>query len=266
MTTWMGGARLTGATILAAALCMCGGCRDGVVHGMDESRANRVELLLDRAGIDAVKRKDGSGWTVDVPAARYTAALELIERSRVMYRDEPAPPEVGRGITSSADERDRARDRDTMWQLERSIERIPGVLEARAHVRGSSRARADGVVAPPSAAVLVALSPGTNLDPTIIRRLVAGGAGLALDRVEVISVSIPELREAAVSSDVRWSPRDSVESLGAWRLGAAVGLSLFAMYCVIAVVNRAIAPFRIRADAPLAPVQSTAEPRDIRPS
>lgn len=228
---------------LALLLCSIGvsSCRETIAHNLDEARANRGQLLLTRSGIRAEKVRDGTGWGLSVPTGELLRALEIITKGRVV-RDPSPESEPGSSFVSTSEERERAAERELMAALEHSLELLPGVLEARVHLRGiaqrgtvSTDLLARSGVVPQSAAagaengfrsrmqrragtasVLLIVDGEATLDESTVTRIVAGGSGIAPSEIATVItrtvISGTVISEAGAPLDGDQLPRAPLSS------------------------------------------------------
>ncbi len=175
-------------------LVLLSACSKDILHDVSESRANSVMLALTQLGIDASKQREGSGWTITVAADDAPQALDALQRARILGERPSAADAPESGFILSREERTHFLERNLAGNLESTIERLPGVLEARVHLflglneslawrpqRGTK-----------SASALLVVAAGTRIDQSHIRSIVSGAAGMTADRVTVV-VSESEL-------------------------------------------------------------------------
>jgi type III secretion protein J len=179
--------------VLLLALAGCGG--EPLLHGLDERQANQVLAALDESGLCGAKRRDPGAegsWVVEVPAAEAARA-----RRTLAERGLPRPESAGLAalvaggglVPTPAEERARLLGA-LAGELSRSLEAVPGVVEARVHL-GLPPDDPLRAAPPPRAAVLVKVRPGGRplVEPLApgIQSLVAGAvAGLEPGQVAVV--------------------------------------------------------------------------------
>ena len=226
---------------LLAALLTCFGCKQQILHDLDEMRANQVQLTLLRAAIRAEKDRSGKLWNISVPDADVANALAIVERTRILRKDLERGAEVQSGILQSSSERARALERQTASSTEQTLEHIPGVLEARVHLHRESETpiaalRPPGVPSDSgTASVLLLTSAGMAVAMDEVKTLVAGATGLSPARVSLLRTEVPELPigeavspSAAAEVRRRALPLDRIETVAAFLGGVlAVGLLMF---------------------------------------
>jgi type III secretion protein J len=193
--------RLLLVVLALSALWGASGCATPVAAGLDEGEADRVEVALERANVEASKEAD--------PAAdgkfRVMVARDDVAPALSAMRDEGLPrakspgvlDAVGKGALVTSEAAEHAEVVAGMaGDLERTLESIDGVLSARVHLSVPEPAGmfAHDLARPrPSASVLLehqGAAPPIAVDE--VQRLVAGGVtGLAPADVAVITVSRP---------------------------------------------------------------------------
>jgi type III secretion protein J len=193
------------AAVSTAAMAFLVACSVPVAGGLDDPEANRVMVALDRASVDATKEVDPGAegkWRVSV-------ARDDVPRALSVMRDEelprPEPPgvldAVGKGSLVPSEAAEHAQlVAGIAGDLERSLERVDGVLSARVHLNVPAASPLRDLrdlrdTAPPhgSASVLLEHRGSTPpLSADSVQRLVAGGvAGLLPTDVAVVMVSRP---------------------------------------------------------------------------
>ncbi|MCB0344220.1 MAG: hypothetical protein KDD66_03850 [Bdellovibrionales bacterium] len=185
--------------ILLISMLLMTGCSKEILHDVSEARANSVILALSQMGIDAAKERDASGWTIKVAQTDASRALDALQRARILgeKKSEAEVPETG--FILSREERTHFMERSLAQNLESTLERLPGVLEARVHIylaAGQSLSWSPKDTKRSASALLV-VALGTSINESQVRALVSGAAGMSADEVAVV-VSQSEL---ALASD-----------------------------------------------------------------
>ena len=167
------------------------GCEENILHDLDEFRANKVLVLLSRKDIDAAKQRTASGWSISVADKDVDGALAVLEESRIFNRDGKKKKQQSRSIIQSSEEKKRTIELQLASDLEATLERLPGVLEARVHLnlRSKERLQISSRSKKQSASALIILEDTKLLDPLQAGNLIAGAAGVAKDEVSVILVA-----------------------------------------------------------------------------
>jgi type III secretion protein J len=203
--------RLSLPSIAACGACLLAGCTATLESGLEESQANRILVVLDRAGIHATKdlERGGGGaprFAVSVASDEVGAALVVLRDHALPNPDETGLSEVfGTGSLVPTPIEERARlAAGVAGELARSIETIDGVLDARVHVALPEQGlRALDAAEPPArASVLIRYRAARPYDEPSIRRLVAGAVdGLAETDVAVLGIraSDPEAGPRALA-------------------------------------------------------------------
>lgn len=224
------------------------GCQSALIDGLSEEQANQVLVALNAGAIAAKKvahaRPDGDvSYRVDVGPEDLARALSLLRAAEV-----PARPTQGfketfgtPGLLPTATE-ERARYAAALsGELERSIESIEGVVDARVHIAlpESHMALLDGPPPKGRASVMIKQKRGAvPVDETAIRALVAGAATeLEPAAVAVVKLIAPA-QASAVPELVRIGPiavtRSSASTLKA--IAAAVFLLDIALAVALIVL------------------------------
>ncbi len=187
-------------TLVAAAMLYgVAGCKEEILHDLDELRANRVQLALSQSGVDAYKKRDDNSWSILVSSVESSHALQAIEGAKAMQRAE-TDTEFSSSFIPSREERVYSLERGVARSLERTLVRLPGVVEARVHIHSGAADTLDLIPAQEKQSASVLLLAGGPSTPSedAVRRLVAGGAGISAERVNVVVSALPEV--FAVSS------------------------------------------------------------------
>jgi type III secretion protein J len=187
------------APLAAVALVCLGGCSAPVAGDLDEDEANRVFVALDRAGVDATKSVDPSAegkWRIEV-------ARDDVPRALGVLRDEELPRHatagvldaVGKGSLVQSEASEHAQVvAGIAGDLERTLQSIDGVLNARVHLSlpAAPAAGTRDLAAPRgTASVLIEhRGPTPPLSAEAVQRLVAGGVATLLP-TDVSVVMLP---------------------------------------------------------------------------
>ena len=190
-------------------LLFCAGCGEKILHGLDELRANQVTVVLARAGIDSRKVRDGSSWAVEVDDDSVTGALQALEESRILMRDLTRFRDQPSGLLMSREERAHHLERKFAWNLEQTLERVPGVLEARVHLFEQDGdpdvfAAAQESDEVESGSVLLVTDGNTEISPSYVQQLVSGASGIPAKQISVLlSAKAPRVQLVRAA----WRPR-----------------------------------------------------------
>lgn len=184
--------RTAALAVVALALAACG---VDIQHGLDEAEANRILVVLDRAGIPASKeREEGRRptWKVRVASGEATRAWAVLRRHEL-----PRGPAKGfevfskGGLIPTQTEERALYQQALSGEVTKMLLSYPGVIDARVLV-SLPRPRSLGAQGPPlrpSASVLVKYDASVKEFSTRdVQALVAGGVpGLDLKDVTVVA-------------------------------------------------------------------------------
>lgn len=162
------------------------GCRETILHDLDEEQANRVWVTLRHYRIEAEKKKLGNGWTIAVDRTHAGKALNTLEKLRLPKR--PRSRERSSSFIPSRAERELLREQQLGERLEETLAALPGVVDARVHYLLEEKERTKS-----SASVLLVTLPGVVVDAKQIKEIVAGGGALEGNRVTVALSSLPKV-------------------------------------------------------------------------
>lgn len=208
--------------IIALALIVVACQRDALlVTDLSQNDALEVATQLDRYGMDATLTQETgrTAWSVHVTPAALTPARRVLQHHHL-----PPPPSrsspSSNALWTSPLARQQTLDRQRVEALQHTLQRIPGVLDARLHMaapappRHAWRRVSDKDTPRGRVAVLLLLSdaPQTDIDVTAIQTLVAH----ALPGIRADDVQVQRERVAPLTLDVppRWV------MLGRWRVMA----------------------------------------------
>lgn len=176
-----------GALVCLVALAGCN--RESIVHDLTERDANRLVTELHGEGIDAVRKPQSDGrYALEVEQSRVVGALHFLQANRLV-REVNAVKTGGGAFGATREDRRFHYERSISRELEETLERIPGIREARVHLNipvAESIFDRGADVPAPTASVLVVASAKAEVDREALARLVAGAAGLGAPRVTVI--------------------------------------------------------------------------------
>jgi type III secretion protein J len=185
--------------LISLAMLVLAACSVPVAGGLDDSEANRMILALDRASVDSTKEPDPLAegkWRVEV-------ARDDVPRALSALRDEElprsAPPGVLDAISKGGLVPSEAAEHAQLvagmaGDLQRSLERIDGVLSARIHLNVPAASTVRDIAPPRGSASVLLEHRGSTppLSADSVQRLVAGGvAGMLPTDVVVVMVARP---------------------------------------------------------------------------
>jgi type III secretion protein J len=151
-------------------------CGVDLEHGLDERQANQIAALLEQNGIAADKLRDeadGAGWKIAVPRGELGRSFTLLEENDLPRRDRATASDDHSLLPSLGEEQARL-ELARAAELEKTLERVPGVVSARVHLALPDGARLDATHEPPRASVLLRTTARLPVDESSLRKLVAG--------------------------------------------------------------------------------------------
>ncbi len=174
--------------LLAVCMLLLVGCTSEIYHGLEESSANEMVVVLEQNGIDGIKEPDPTAegrWMIKVPAASEVEAWRVL-KSRGLPR-----PEVGGfdslfpggGLVPTEKEERMKFQYATAQELRRGLLTLDGVVDAQINLVVPEKPRVpmpNQPKAKPRASVLVMYRPEGKskkapITPDEVRKLVAGG-------------------------------------------------------------------------------------------
>ena len=242
--------------ILLLAIVLVGGlvgCSEPVYHGLSESDANEMVVLLEQNGIEASKAPDPAAdeaWIVEVPTAQSSSAWQILEREGLPRRDisgfESFYPSGG--LVPTENEERVLLQFSTSQELTRSLLKVDGIVDAQVNLVLPEKPAVQletTVVEPPRASVLVKYRADLEKPPLTrkdIARLVAGGVeGLDPEQINVIFTRASRVSEPlqkpkteavgpiAVASESKSTLQILIGIMGACIVGLSGGLVFFVL-------------------------------------
>lgn len=190
-------------------LSVVSGCNEQLVHDLSENEAIRLITRLENAQISATKEKQSDGkWSLTVPQDQYIGALKYIEAARLLKISQVEPVYQSSMIQSRDEERFHF-ERSLSSEVESTLLRVRGVLEARVHLNlpqvdpllGRRQKNDSG-----SGSVLLVTAKDFGLSNEEVAQLVSGAAGLNVTAVSVLISKEDNSKEiehrAAITSNV----------------------------------------------------------------
>ena len=175
--------------LLALLLLLCG-CREQIVHNLNESEANRLVTRLASASITAERvRQPDSSWALSVKSSDALSALRYLEGSRAFHGRRKKPQQGAQFIPSKSRERFEG-ERALSAEIEITLRSLASVLDAHVHLnmpeseRGIGKRRAETERG--SASVLLIVSEGFDSAESQIAKLVGGAAGISEGHISVL--------------------------------------------------------------------------------
>jgi type III secretion protein J len=233
---------------IALAAILPTACNSTLQHGLEEGSANQIVTTLEKSGISASKvvdpASDPPSFTIEVASSEVTSALDILRAQGLPREDHGSFGKVyGKPSLIPTRTEEQARFLEAMTgELERTLEIIDGVVDARVHLvleqRDPLAANETPQIAA-SAAVLMKVHTGAApIAIADVRTLVAGSvAGLLPERVSVVLTATPGTTTqtgGVVSLGPLWvAPSSRTILLAAF----AVGTGLLALLSVLLLVT-----------------------------
>lgn len=217
------------------------GCKEQIVHNLEEVDANRIVTTLHQAGMNSEKKVQADGrWSIAVESSAAMAALKLLDDRRVV-KVTNRPSGIKGSVISSREAQKFEYERGLSQEIEQTLLSLPGFLEARVHLNLPTPDPLLGKVSgneSGTGSVLI-LSNGTpTLAQADVAKLVAGASGIAPDRISVLisiteseQVSAPLLSSDAVITEQGWIANNSGV------IGIATFVTLFGV-CIASLIGR----------------------------
>ncbi|MFM1848712.1 MAG: hypothetical protein RL417_2186 [Pseudomonadota bacterium] len=243
-----------GSLILAALVVLCGCKREPLLHDLSEREANKVVTELHGEGIQATKRSEPDGrYSIEVEDGGAVPALRFLEENRLIRERTERKVESGT-FGGSREERRFKFERSMSREIETTLERVPGVREARVHL---NLPQSESIFEPGerkgtgSASVLLVASGRFPLERDGVSALVGGAAGLSPAAVTVVihtaatKSGVTERSELAVAAKPLESLFLGLSRSVRWQLAfllLALGGALLFMGSVRPRAKRRVAP------------------------
>lgn len=181
-------------------MCFLSGCETEIVLGLSEEASLRIISDLAEGGIAGTRYSKGNGkdltWNIVVDSDEKDRSLLLLSRIKALDMRE-SPVAHKESLLGGAESNPDERARSLSLSLEDSLERIPGVREARVHLvlQNKKISPLDRDIVkyfrPDSAAVLITLYPNASVNAEEISRLVEGATGVDAAAVALILNRLP---------------------------------------------------------------------------
>jgi len=174
---------------LLLVLLLFTGCKEQIVHDVNELEANRILTSLHEAKIDGRKVRQADGtWAISVSSSDSLPAIRHLNESRII-RDTAAGLNTRSGIIGSREDQRFRFERALSREIESTLSSIDGVLESRVHLNippvdplfGRRLNDASG-----SASVLVVANKSSAVSREEVVALVAGASGISADVISVL--------------------------------------------------------------------------------
>lgn len=182
--------------LLALLIPLLSACREELIHDLSEGDVNRVVSRLHKGGISAEKAQQADGrWSVSVSREDMVGAISLLDTSRVLARRAVGDERKGKGsFIPSREEQWFQYESQVAESLEATLLTLPGVVDAHVHLKlpPSDPLLGTRDAGQGSGSVLLILendSRAALVHEGDIAKVVAGGAGIPVDRVRVLKSS-----------------------------------------------------------------------------
>lgn len=206
------------------------GCKEQIIHNLEEVDANKMVTALHNAGIEVEKKIQPDGrWSIAVDEKSSMKALRLLEDKRVLRA--PSKSSVLKGsVIASREAQKFEYERGLSQEIENTLLSLDGVLEARVHLNLPTPDPLLGKIAGNTSgtgSVLVVTNGELDLGTEHIAKLVSGASGISADKISVLASKAKSIAEHEVVN----MPLASQESASALHskvyLVAAMGLGIF---------------------------------------
>jgi type III secretion protein J len=218
--------------VLVLACAAGSGCDVTLLRGLSREQAHEALATLDRSGVVGhVTDGDGAQLRIEVDESSVAAGVAALSasRNRALCPAEKDSAAASRWIETPGEERRRHAER-LAAQLEASLARLPGVVEARVHITlpfglGSL---VESQTAPAASVLLVRESSAADVRNSAAELVAGAVPGLSSAAVRVVE-SLLQPTAAAAPRFARVGPvvvtRDTASTLKAW-LAASLGLHI----------------------------------------
>jgi len=174
--------------VLLGALLFLVGCRQSVIHDLNESDATTLLARLQSGNLSAEKERQPDGrWTLTVASGDAVRAIQIIDGSR-MLKVLDAPRLDRSSLTSSREDQRFHYERALSREIEKTLLSLRGVLEAKVHLNlpgqeyGFRKERTSNA----SGSVLLVSAAEFSTSDQQIASLVSGASGVPADRISVL--------------------------------------------------------------------------------
>lgn len=168
------------------------GCRENLVQGLSESRAQRMYLTLARAGVDVERKLSSDGsWLLSVESGDISRSMAVLNQNYLLL---PPSGEIKKSanLLSTSEERRRIQQIEVIDEIEASLLRIPGMLEVRLHLPPPQATEPIAQNIPLCASVLIFTNHEFKTPEADLKGLIAGATALSESCIKVINTSILE--------------------------------------------------------------------------
>jgi type III secretion protein J len=205
------------------------GCKEQIIHNLEEVDANRMVTALHNAGVEVEKKIQPDGrWSIAVEEEVSMQALRLLEDKRILRA--PSKSSVLKGsVIASREAQKFEYERGLSQEIENTLLSLDGVLEARVHLNlptpdpllGKIAGNANG-----TGSVLVVTNSELDLGTENIAQLVSGASGISADKISVLASKAKITPEYDIAAIVESPVSRNIWSANFYPL-AALGLGIF---------------------------------------
>lgn len=177
------------------------GCKEQIVHNLEESDANKIMTVLHDSGLEVEKKIQPDGrWSIAVPKDNSMVALRLLEDKRVLRA--PSKSNILKGsVISSREAQKFEYERGLSREIENTLMSLDGVLDARVHLNLPTPDPLLGKVSGNlggTGSVLLVVSENMPLKNADIAGLVSGASGISAEKISVIQSKSAEVNQSSV--------------------------------------------------------------------
>lgn len=165
------------------------GCRQEIVHNLEEQEANRLLAKLHSSSLSPTKDQQADGkWSIAVDQADIPRAVTLLDDLKLLTTTPTSEEKPSNSLFASNEEIRLTYERRKAADIARTLEGLAQVLQAKVHLNlpatnafGGGRAQETN-----SASVLLVVTSGFKITTEEIAGLVGGSTGIPHDRVQVL--------------------------------------------------------------------------------
>ena len=252
--------------VLLAMFAVClAGCDEVILNELDELRANKVKVILADQGIEAHKIRAGARWNIAVDSKEVASALKIIDSSRLLARELERAESESSPLFRSRGEKEQQIVHAIADELSRTIEGLPGVLEAHVHLNRPVQDGYDPAPRSGSASVVVVTASGCPVRAAALTEIVAGATGIERAKIAVDLVPLDQTAQSTAASQPAEPPSGPIPSGNirpAWERFKNFFPGILLVLCAAPAGILLLA--RLNRRMPLTPPVSTAPPPGMR--
>lgn len=230
------------ASLVAAAAVLIG-CKEAVLSGVSDADSVQIILKLAERGIPAERQKSGEGFSIKVDSNKAEEALRLIS-SKGLLRLPEERERLDLSPMAAHEEQVFALERAQSRQIEKTLLRLRGVVDARVHLnrvwQETIFGAQSGASSQASASALLITAPGVTLNTSDVSSLISGSSGIPAERVVVIAAEAEQQTVSTATSEIRAPNHPS-------RIGLAsigVGISALSLFLLRRLFRRGFGQMR----------------------